>query len=515
MDGAARSGDAARGRALAQELVDGRAAGGPPPGSGPEVWLAFDQHVRHTVGYGPPPLAAPVELRLCHARGWTRQPALDDPQAPPELVAIRTADTVAPVRDRARAALERALSAHPEDTLLALTPLALRLGRREHGGWILDRFEGALRGRAAAHAPWWHPRRPPAAPAGAADVLSALLAGPDPQTRRFATRLALTGPGPVDALECARRAAAELDPVTAGLWADAALAALVAPPAPAAPAAPGADGPGGGQACAVTDAVTDTVTDTVSDAVTDALTESPLPAVRAAGVTALRRAGRAAEGARHLADGSGLVRACARWLVAQDGGDPREQYRWLIADPAGPSPYAVTGLAECGSREDTALLRELLAHPVGRVRAAALAGLRRRDAAVEDSVLLALLDDPAASVAREAALSLLPAAARLDPAHLAERAALRGPLHTRRAAFRLLRAQGGIHALRASVALIDDWDPKTRTTARATVRGWDWLLTRFTRQADTAELAALLKRSAKLFDDHELALWRARLGLTH
>ncbi|MFD9519207.1 hypothetical protein [Streptomyces sp. NPDC059979] len=504
MDGAGRSGDAARGRALAQELVDGRAAGGPPPGSGPEVWLAFDQHVRHAVTYGPPPLAAPVELRLCHARGWTREGALDAPQAPPELVAIRTADTVAPVRDRARAALERALSARPEDTLLALTPLALRLGRREHGGWILDRFEGALRGRAAAHATWWHLRRPRAAGPGAAGVLSALLAGPDPQTRRFVTRLALTGPGPVDAPECARRAAAELDPVTAGLWSDAALAALAAPPAPA---APGADGPGGGQADAVTDAVT--------HAVTDALTGSRLPAVRAAGVTALRRAGRAAEGTRHLADSSGLVRACARWLVGQDGGDPREQYRWLIADPAGPSPYAVTGLAECGSREDTALLRELLAHPVGRVRAAALAGLRRRDAAVEDSVLLALLDDPAASVAREAALILLPAAARLDPAYLAGRVALRGPLHTRRAAFRLLRAQGGIHALRASVALIDDWDPKTRTTARATVRGWDWPLTRFTRQADTAELAALLKRSAKLFDDHELALRRARLGLTH
>ncbi|MEJ8645051.1 hypothetical protein WKI68_35150 [Streptomyces sp. MS1.HAVA.3] len=496
MNGAGRSGDTARGRALAQELVDGRAAGGPPPGSGPEVWLAFDQHVRHAVTYGPPPLAAPLELRLCHARGWTREAALDDPHAPPELVAIRTTDTVAPVRDRARAALERALSAHPEDTLLALTPLALRLGRREHGGWILDRFEGALRGRAAAHGPWWHLRRPRAECSGAADVLSELLAGPDRQARRFATRLALTGPGPVDALECARRAAAELDPVTAGLWTDAALAAL------AAPAAPEAAGPGGGQA------------DASTDAVTDALTGGRLPAVRAAGVTALRRAGRAAEGARHLADSSGLVRACARWLVGQDGGDPREQYRWLIADPAGPSPYAVTGLAECGSREDTALLRELLAHPVGRVRAAALAGLRRRDATVEDSVLLALLDDPAASVAREAGLSLLPAADRLDSAHLAERAALRGPLHTRRAAFRLLRAQGGIHALRASVALIDDWHPKTRATARATVRGWDWLLTRFTRQADTAELAGLLKRSAKLFDDHELALRRARLGLT-
>ncbi|MFD9083965.1 hypothetical protein [Streptomyces erythrochromogenes] len=479
--------DAATGRALAEELLEGCAAAVPPPGAGPDVWLAFAEEVRSRAHGGRRlPVPAPPALRLCHPRGWIREAALAEPDAPVELVAVLTTDWAAPVRDRARALMEDTLRAHPEATLRAVTPLALRLGRRQRGDWILERFEDALRRQAAAAAPWWHLPGPAAAPGGTtapagttARVLAELLDCPDRQARQFAVRLALTGPGRADALECARRAAAEPDPATAALWTDAALAA------------PGSEG----------------------DAVVDVLLGARIPAVRAAGVTALRRADRAAEGALHLADSSGLVRACARWLVGQDGGDAHGHYRWLVCDPAGPSPYAVAGLAECGRGEDTELLRGLVAHPVGPVRAAALAGLRRREAVVEDSVLLALLDDPAASVAREASLALLPAVRRLDPSYLAERLNVRGPLHVRRAAFRLLRARGGIHALRAAVALIDDWHPRTRTTARTAVRACQWHPAQFDGEADTAELAALLKRSAKLFDDYGLGLRRGRLGL--
>ncbi|MEU5146996.1 hypothetical protein AB0G42_07315 [Streptomyces yangpuensis] len=477
--------DAATGRALADGLMDGSATSVPPPGAGPDVWLAFAEQIRST-GHGGRrfPVPAPPALRLCHPRGWVREAALAEPDAPVELVAVLTTDWAAPVRDRARALVERTLHARPESTLRAVTPLALRLGRRDRGGWILDLFEETLRRQAEAAAPsWWHlpgPSAGPAGPAGPADaVLTGLLGSPDRRARQFAVRLALTGPGRADALACARRAAAEPDPATAALWTDAAMAA-----------------PGSGD-----------------DAVIDLLTGARIPAVRAAGVTALRRAGRAAEGAGHLADRSGFVRACARWLVAQDGGDAHAHYRWLVCDPAGPSPYAVTGLAECGRGEDTELLRGLVAHPAGPVRAAALAGLRRREAVVADSVLLALLDDPAPSVAREASLALLPAVRRLDPAYLAERLGVRGPLHVRRAAFRLLRARGGIHALRASVALIDDWHPRTRETARAAVRACAWHPAQFAGEADTAELAALLERSAKLFHDHDLGLRRNRLGV--
>ncbi|WP_051807379.1 hypothetical protein [Streptomyces sp. NRRL F-2664] len=470
--------DAAMGRTLAEELMQGCAAAVPPPGAGPDVWLAFAAEVRARGRGGRPfPVPAPPALRLCHPRGRVRAAALAEPDAPVQLVAVLTADAAAPVRERARAVLERALTARPEAVLRDLTPLALRIGRRSCGGWIVQRFEEVLRRQAAAAPPWWHlpgPAAPP--PAGTAGILAGLLDSGDRQARQFAVRLALTGPGPADALECARRAAAETDPAAAGLWTDAALARA-------------------------------------DDRVIDTLTGARLPAVRAAGVTALRRAGRAGEGVSHLADRSGSVRACARRLVGQDGGDAHGHYRWLVRDPAGPSPYAVAGLAECGRGEDTALLRELVAHPAGPVRAAALAGLRRRDAAVEDSVLLALLDDPAPSVAREASMGLLPAAHRLDPAHLTERLDRRRPLHVRRAAFRLLRARGGIHALRASVALIDDWHPRTRTTARAAVRACPWHPGRFAGEADRAELTALLKRSAKLFGDYELSVRRTRLGL--
>ncbi|MFC9823728.1 hypothetical protein ACFWG6_24015 [Streptomyces erythrochromogenes] len=491
--------DAATGRALAEELLDGRAAAVPAPGAGPDVWLAFAEQVRSRAHGGRRlPVPAPPALRLCHPRGWIREAALAEPGAPVELVAVLTTDWAAPVRDRARALMEDTLRAHPEATLRAVTPLALRLGRRSRGDWILERFEDALRRQAAAATPWWHLPGPSTAPGGTtapgsattadgaaapggatARVLAALLDCPDRQARQFAVRLALAGPGRADALECARRAAAEPDPATAALWTDAALAG------------PGSEG----------------------GAVIDVLIGARIPAVRAAGVTALRRAGRAAEGVSHLADSSGLVRACARWLVGQDGGDAHGHYRWLVRDPAGPSPYAVAGLAECGRSEDTDLLRGLVAHPVGPVRAAALAGLRRREAVVEDSVLLALLDDPAPSVAREASLGLLPAVRRLDPSYLAERLDVRGPLHVRRAAFRLLRARGGIHALRAAVALIDDWHPRTRTTARAAVCACQWQPAQFDGEADTAELAALLKRSAKLFDGYGLGLRRSRLGL--
>ncbi|MBT2403678.1 MULTISPECIES: hypothetical protein [unclassified Streptomyces] len=100
------------------------------------------------------------------------------------------------------------------------------------------------------------------------------------------------------------------------------------------------------------------------------------------------------------------------------------------------------------------------------VLAAALAGL-----------LLHLLDDPSASVAREASLCLRPVARRLDSGWLAARIAPDRPAHTRRAAFHLLREQGGIAELRACVALAADPDPNLRELATAELRAWNWQLT--------------------------------------
>lgn len=271
-------------------------------------------------------------------------------------------------------------------------------------------------------------------------------------------------------------------PVTARLWADAATRLMAT------------DGP--------------------DDEAVDLLLGARSPMVRATGVTALRGAGRTEEAVRHLADRSGLVRACARWLVGQGGGDPFPHYRELVTDPGRVTAYAVAGFAECARRTDGPRLHALLTHPDGRVRAAAVAGLRLLDDNTDITALTALLEDPWPAVVREASRSLLPFSGRLDADRLIARLAADRPRHLRRAAFRLLRARRGITELRACVAMVADDDPRLRATARATVRGWKWQLSLHTDDTDRPELAELLRRSAGLFDAYEMGVRRSRLGLT-
>ncbi|MGI5448814.1 hypothetical protein ACQEVM_24235 [Streptomyces sp. CA-243310] len=162
-------------------------------------------------------------------------------------------------------------------------------------------------------------------------------------------------------------------------------------------------------------------------------------------------------------------------------------------------------------------MHALLTHPDGRVRAAAVAGLRLLDDNDDNTgiaALTALLEDPWPAVVREASLSLLPASGRLDTDRLVEQLEADRPRHLRRAAFRLLRARRGITELRACVALVGDPDPRLRATARATVRGWNWQLSLHTDDTDRPELAEPLRRSAGLFDAYEMGVRRSRLGLT-
>ncbi|WP_328762205.1 MULTISPECIES: hypothetical protein [unclassified Streptomyces] len=435
--------DAYAGRAAAQAMLDGdhvRAARLLVP-RGPEAWIAFDEEVRrlHSRSYGAL-RSDRIEGRLCDVDGRIRASALAAWRVPPlQLVLIRCADWAAPVRERARRVLGRMVAKNPEAILAFLVPFALRLGRREHGGWAVEQLEAALSGRYSLLAAWWRPGRPSTTwswssltDEQSARVLEDLRTAKDLPTRRFAARLTLATQR-TDVREFARRAAAEHDPLTARMWSDAALAAMAA------------DGP--------------------DDAAVDTLLASRVPMVRAAGVTALRRAGRAAQAADHLTDRSGTVRACARWLLRQDGGDPYAHYRGLLADPERVSGHAVTGFSECARRSDAPLLHALLDHPADAVRAAALAGLRRLDATPEDAVLLPLLEDPSASVAREASLCLRPVARRLDPVWLALRTAPEQPPHTRRAAFHLMLARGGAAASLASATLLADPDPALRALA--------------------------------------------------
>ncbi|MBR8641265.1 hypothetical protein KEF29_22980 [Streptomyces tuirus] len=365
-----------------------------------------------------------LALALCHPDGRIREAALARAAARPALlplVVVRAADWAAPVRDKARELLRTALDM---GTAVSLAPLILRVGRRERGVYGVELLGEVLR-RASSRG-----------------RLASLFVHSDRAVRRFAYRLAceesLLSPG-----RLARAAAWDDDVVVQTVCAEAALAAVRE------------DGDGD------------------YDEVLEPLLAARNPRARSAGVTALRRAGRAERALEFLGDRSAVVRACARYVVRQSGGEPLRRYRELCTEASDPAlpPGAVIGLAECGERADAELLYPLLTHPVPAVRARAVAGLRALD--VTDVVRLRpLLDDPAPAVVRETTAALLPSAVRLPEAWLTERLGAERPRHVRVAAFRLLDARGGLVRLRTAVGLLGDRDEKLRTWAARSAQAW-------------------------------------------
>ncbi|MFF9488501.1 HEAT repeat domain-containing protein [Streptomyces sp. NPDC014676] len=421
--------------------------------SQPEADKTWDESARQGA-------QARLALALCHPDGRVREAALEGAVEHPvllPLLAIRAGDWATPVRERARRLLGERLDV---ETAVALAPLILRVGLRERGAFGLELLDSTL-------------RRAPR------ERLLPLHTHTDRTVRRFAFRLSieegLLSPG-----ELARRAAWDDDAVVQGLCADAALAAMT----------DGGDW----------------------DEVLEPLLDARSPRARSAGVTALRRAERPGWAMEFLNDRSALVRACARYVIRQNGRDPLPWYRERCADPADSTmpPGAVIGLAECGARVDAELLWPLLTHPAPTVRARTVAGLRTLDA-TDVARLLPLLDDPAPGVVRETATALLPFAGTLPAGLLTVRLGAARPRPVRVAAFRLLNARGGIVGLRAAVALLDDPDDKLRAWAGQSVQRWH-------PGADTprgdAEVGELLNRSRHLFSDHVLQRRKWEVGLS-
>ncbi|WP_426569658.1 hypothetical protein [Streptomyces canus] len=369
---------------------------------------------------GAPLTASQLAVALCHRDGRVRAAALDQVDGCPEvlpLVVVRCADWAEPVRDRARRRLEELLDTERAVTLL---PVVLRVGRRERGGFAAGLVEGLLRGA---------PR----------DVLTRLSTDADRAVRRYGCRLAVEQRLLTPA-ELAHAAARDTDAVVQTLYADAVLAAARRSGA--------------------------------YDDVLGPLLGARSPRVRSAGVTALRPAGRPRDALPFLTDRSGLVRACARYVVRQGGTDPLAWYRTRCAAPDDPAlpPGAAIGLAECGQRADAELLWPLLAHPAAAVRAQAVAGLRVLDTA-DVRRLWPLLDDPAPGVVREVTLAVLPSAELVPGEWLAERLDAGWPRHVRLAAFRLLLVRGEALRQRALLAFRDDPDGLLRErAARAALR---------------------------------------------
>lgn len=471
-----RSGGLAAGR-----LAEGASLRDVLDAADPRAWLALDAGTRAWLAPPLLPTRAEVEgrrawlsalgrpdalaeprlaLALCHREGRVREAALGPAARCPAvlpLVVVRTADWVAPVRDRAREVLRAALDS---DAARTLAPLILLVGRRDRGAFGVDLLDEVL-------------RRAPR------ERLTPLLTHSDRAVRRFAYRLAVAEEH-LSRTELARAAARDTDPVVQDLCAEAALAAV----------------PENG----------------VDEDVLEAMLGARGPRVRSAGVTALRRAGRPDRAEGFLADRSGMVRACARYVVRQSGDDPLIWYRRRCAEPGDPAlpPGAVAGLAECGERADAESLWTLLDHPAPGVRARAIAGLRALDV-TDVRRLRALLDDPEPGVVRETTLALLAAARPLDDEWLMGRLAAGRPRHARVAAFRLLNAQGGLVRLRAAVALLDDPDDRLRHWAGQAVQSWH-------ATADvprgSVEVGELLDRGRHLFSEYVLSKrkWEAGVG---
>ncbi|MFI2436891.1 hypothetical protein [Streptomyces sp. NPDC018693] len=391
------------GEAAVARLLEGASLEEALDAGDPAAWTALDEGVRDVgwygrellptrawvVGHHPEHTAeARLALALCHPDGRVREAAVRRAGEYPALlplVVIRAADWVEPVRERAWELLRERLDA---GTAVRLASLVLRVGRRERGAFAVEVLTQVLRGAPTA----------------------ALLQDTDRAVRRLAYRIAVEERS-LSPAELARVAAQDADVVVQDLCAEAALAAVQP--------------------------------DGSADDVLTPLLRARSPRARSAGVTALRRAGRFERAEGFLADRSALVRACARYVVRQGGGDPVAWYRARCADPGGPGvpPGAAVGLAECGDRADAELLWPLVGHPVAAVRARAVAGLRILDAA-DVRRLWPLLDDPAPGVVREVTSAVLPSAALVPEEWLKERLGAQWPAAARVAAVRLLKARG-------------------------------------------------------------------------
>ncbi|MGW8889124.1 hypothetical protein [Streptomyces sp. NPDC055749] len=350
-------------------------------------WLSWDrQDPLPRIGRpSTPARQPPLALILCHPDGRTREAALDSVRQAPELrplLVLRCADWAEPVRERARALLAEV----PGPELIPLATLILRLAGRAQGGFALALLESSLR-------------------EGPAADVEALMAHPDRATRRLAHRIAVDR-RLLSPMRLAVVATTEGDVTLQDLCAEAALARL---------------------------------REGAEPAVLDRLLSARAPRVRSAGVTALRGAGRHSEAEPYLTDRSGLVRACARYVLRKAGVDPLPRYRTLCSGPSVP-PGAAAGLGECGARSDTETLWTLSEHPVAAVRVQAITGLRALDA-VSFERMRPLLDDPAPAVVRGATLALLPDAGRFEEDWLRARLAPEQPRATRVAAERLVRAR--------------------------------------------------------------------------
>lgn len=357
-----------------------------------------------------------------HPVGFVREAAVarlgesSDDVALPAL-ALRSADWVPQVRDRARIALAHRVS-RSVDALLGVGPLAVAIAGRAQGGWLFDLLEEAVAGLSDSD-------------------MSRLLAAADWRLRRSAYSIALRDQR-LNRRQLLQAAEHDGDLVIRVRCADA----------------------------AIRDAVANGEVDDVRS-----LAASGTAAVRASAVSALARAGNTNIAIAALRDRNPMVREVAQAAVRRAGQDPAEHYRELLRVNGPSNPGVIAGLGETGTSEDVDLIRLFLEDPAARCRVEAVRALRRLGS-VDVPTLVPMLDDPSAAVTRQVSSTLQPVAAAVKPETLEVLLENRQPPHVRTAAYRLLCAQDVWTRLLTDLELYQDDDERMRARARGDLLGW-------------------------------------------
>lgn len=417
------------------DLASGNRAVSLLSGAAPSLWRNLDLAARRTwwdvaewaqaardrISLGNPSVLALIVASF-HPIGYVREAAVarlgevDQPVAM-QALALRAADWVPQVRERARAALSQRLSSSVE-SLVSAGPLAVLFADREQGAWLFAHLEQSVARlddsdlRRLLTAPDWRLRR-----------IAYLISLQDHRLRRVELLDAAAHDGDlVIRVQCAEQA--------------------------------------------IRDAV---AADQVSEV--RSLTNSRTATVRAAAVSALARAGHEDVAQRALADRNPTVREIAQAAVRRAGADPAPRYRDLVIATNPPDPAAVAGLGETGTQTDAALIVQSLQHPVPRGRVEAVRALRRLST-VEVPTLAGMIDDPSPAVTRQVVATLAPYAGDIPAQRLAVLLAENQTPHVRTAAYRLLQAQGLWTRLLTDLDLYDDPDDDLRTRARGDLLGW-------------------------------------------
>lgn len=410
--------------------------------SRPRVVVRLDEHVRRFSSAVTAPVdraarkagAGPVSMVLAsmHRDGRIRERAVAEMLATAETLAtpdpgwlpflvLRTADWVAPVRERARFGLAMFLADRPEPALPLVLPTALIVRAWHRGEFAYTQTLAAL----LLAGPALHDQ---------------LLAGSGVEQRRFLLETGLahgwwTAEWVLDRAEAddvrVRARAAEI---------------------------------------VCRQAVWNSRADALRRWTRHRSTE-----VRGPALIGLARLGRHTDVTPHLDDRAALIRAIARASARPAGVDAADHYRQAVRGPD-PRPGAIAGLAEAGTTADAGILLPLLTHPRGRIRAHAVRALHALEAFPTDRAG-ELLRDPSPAVVREATTALRRRTGSL-PADLAWRL-LADPerVERRRAGYRLIQEQGLIPHLRSALLLATDPDPGLARRAVADA-------TRIARQAD-------------------------------